>query len=65
MDPPTTSSQELNIENVGGVFVVLGGGVAIGCLFGALEFIWKSLKIARDERVSIQDQTKAKTEFDY
>lgn len=50
-DPPA-SSQELNIENVGGVFVVLGAGVAIGCAFGALEFIWKSLKIARHERVS-------------
>lgn len=51
-DVKTSSAMELNIENVGGVFVVLMGGVGIGCLFGALEFIWKSLKVARDERVS-------------
>ncbi|KAH9403437.1 hypothetical protein TYRP_015327 [Tyrophagus putrescentiae] len=49
--PP--SSQELNIENVGGVFVVLVAGVVAGCFFGALEFIWKSLKVARHERDSI------------
>ena len=49
--PP--SSQELNIENVGGVFVVLVAGVVAGCFFGALEFIWKSLKVARHERVRL------------
>ena len=51
-DVKVSSAMELNIENVGGVFVVLMGGVACGCLFGVLEFIWKSLKVARDERVS-------------
>lgn len=44
-------ANDLKIENVGGVFVVLVAGVVLGCLLGALEFIWKSLKIARDERV--------------
>lgn len=52
LDTPVASAQELNIKNVGGVFVVLVAGVTIGCLMGILEFIWKSLKVARDERVN-------------
>lgn len=51
-DPKPSSASELNIENVGGVFVVLVTGVGIGCVFAALEFIWKSMKVARHERVS-------------
>ncbi|KAI2802571.1 hypothetical protein BLOT_010029 [Blomia tropicalis] len=49
----SASTSELNLENVGGVFVVLFSGVAIGFLFGIMEFIWKSLKLAQDERQSI------------
>ncbi|KAJ6219803.1 hypothetical protein RDWZM_005615 [Blomia tropicalis] len=52
-DAKISAAMELNIENVGGVFVVLVSGVVMGCLFGIIEFIWKSLKIARDERESI------------
>ncbi|OTF78230.1 kainate-selective ionotropic glutamate receptor-like protein [Euroglyphus maynei] len=48
-----TSAAELEIENLGGVFLVLTVGVAIGLLCGFIEFVWKSLKIARDERESI------------
>lgn len=48
-------ANDLKIEHVGGVFVVLVAGVVLGCLSGALEFIWKSLKIARDERVRFLD----------
>ncbi|XP_054163695.1 glutamate receptor ionotropic, kainate 2-like [Oppia nitens] len=49
----SSSAAELNIENVGGVFVVLVTGVGIGCVFAALEFIWKTMKVARHERESI------------
>ncbi|CAG2102629.1 unnamed protein product [Medioppia subpectinata] len=48
--PQVSSASELNIENVGGVFVVLVAGVGLGCVFAALEFIWKSMKLARHER---------------
>ncbi|KAH9418863.1 hypothetical protein DERP_004189 [Dermatophagoides pteronyssinus] len=48
-----TSAAELEIENLGGVFLVLTVGVAIGLSCGFIEFVWKSLKIARDERESI------------
>jgi hypothetical protein len=51
-EPKTSSASELNIENVGGVFLVLVTGVGIGCVFAALEFIWKSMKLARHQRVS-------------
>ena len=52
-EPKPSSASELNIENVGGVFVVLVTGVGIGCLFALFEFIWKSMKLARHERVSV------------
>lgn len=52
-DAKVSAASELEIENVGGVFLVLALGVAIGMLCGFIEFIWKSLKIARDERESI------------
>ncbi|KAH7643153.1 kainate-selective ionotropic glutamate receptor-like protein 3 [Dermatophagoides farinae] len=52
-DTVFTSAAELKIENLGGVFLVLTVGVAIGLLCGFIEFVWKSLKIARDERESI------------
>lgn len=44
---------DLDIANVGGVFLVLVAGAAIGVFCGILEFVWKSLKISRDERVSL------------
>lgn len=48
-----SATSELGIDKVGGVFVLLAGGVIIGCVAAVLEFIWKSLKISKDERVSI------------
>ena len=49
---PQTAKQgmELDIGNVGGVFVVLLGGLATGILIGIMEFIWKTKKVARHER---------------
>ncbi|KPM09535.1 kainate-selective ionotropic glutamate receptor-like protein 3 [Sarcoptes scabiei] len=52
-DAIVTSASELDIQNVGGVFLVLAMGVAFGVFSGFIEFIWKSLKLARDERESL------------
>lgn len=45
------SSMELDIGNVGGVFVVLIAGTAVGVLIVIIEFVWKTKKVARHERV--------------
>ena len=45
------SANELGLANVGGVFVVLLGGIGIACLIAVCEFIWKSRKLAIDEKV--------------
>ena len=40
------------MENVGGVFVVLMGGVVAGFFVAMCEFIWKARKNARKDQVS-------------
>lgn len=47
------ASLDLDISNVGGTFMVLGAGVAVGACCGLLEFVWKTMKVARHERPSI------------
>lgn len=47
-----SATSELGIDKVGGVFVLLGIGVGLACLLVITEFVWKSLKIAKDKRVS-------------
>ncbi|RWS30516.1 glutamate receptor ionotropic: kainate 2-like protein [Leptotrombidium deliense] len=42
----------LKIGDVGGVFLVLLVGTGFGCLLVILEFIWKTKKVARHQRVS-------------
>lgn len=48
-----SATSELGIDKVGGVFVMLGVGVLIACIAALLEFVWKSLKVPKDERVSM------------
>lgn len=38
---------------MGGVFVVLMGGMGVACVIAVCEFVWKSRKVAVEERVSI------------
>ncbi|RWS04106.1 hypothetical protein B4U79_11974, partial [Dinothrombium tinctorium] len=47
-----TSAIELHIGQLAGVFIVLIGGTGFGCLIVIIEFIWKTKKVARHERVS-------------
>lgn len=46
------TANELSLANVGGVFVVLLFGVGLACIIAVLEFIWKTRRVAEDERVS-------------
>lgn len=42
---------ELGLDNVGGVFVLLAGGCAVGLLIGICEFLWNVRKVAVEEKV--------------
>lgn len=48
----TSTANELGLANVGGVFVVLMGGMGIACVIAVCEFVWKSRKVAVEERLS-------------
>lgn len=47
----SSTASELGLSNVGGVFVVLIGGMGVACVIAVCEFLWKSRKIAVDEKV--------------
>ncbi|GFR85416.1 glutamate receptor, ionotropic kainate [Elysia marginata] len=44
---------ELGVENVGGVFVVLMGGVIVGFFVSVCEFVWKARKNARKDKQTL------------
>ncbi|XP_013792841.2 glutamate receptor ionotropic, kainate 2-like, partial [Limulus polyphemus] len=46
----SSSVRELGLANVGGVFVVLLGGLAIATVVAVLEFFWKTKKMAGEDR---------------
>ncbi|CAH1636486.1 unnamed protein product [Spodoptera littoralis] len=48
----SSTANELGLANVGGVFVVLMGGMGVACVIAVCEFVWKSRKVAVDERMS-------------
>lgn len=48
----SSAANELGLANVGGVFVVLMGGMGVACITAVCEFVWKSRKVAVEERVS-------------
>ena len=47
----SSTANELGLANVGGVFVVLMGGMGIACVIAVCEFVWKSRKVAIEEKV--------------
>ncbi|XP_059153995.1 glutamate receptor ionotropic, kainate 1-like [Physella acuta] len=47
------SAAELGVENVGGVFVVLTGGVIVGFFVSLCEFIWKARKNAKKDKQTL------------
>lgn len=48
----SSAANELGLANVGGVFVVLMGGMGVACVVAVCEFVWKSRKVAVEERLS-------------
>ncbi|KAF4521437.1 hypothetical protein B566_EDAN010594 [Ephemera danica] len=49
----SSAANELGLANVGGVFVVLLGGMGVACVIAVGEFVWKSRKVAVEERVRL------------
>jgi ionotropic glutamate receptor len=52
-DQKDSKANSLGVENVGGIFVVLLGGLTLAVITAVIEFIYKSRKNAREDRVSI------------
>lgn len=48
----SSDTAELDIESVGGVFLVLGIGLVCGIIIGLVEFLWNVKSVAVDEKVS-------------
>ncbi|XP_077295100.1 kainate-type ionotropic glutamate receptor subunit 1D isoform X2 [Arctopsyche grandis] len=57
----SSAANELGLANVGGVFVVLMGGMGVACVIAVCEFVWKSRKVAVEERA--KRSKKEKNEF--
>ena len=45
------SAAELGLDNVGGVFVVLGGGCFVALIVAIFEFLWNVKAVAIEEMV--------------
>lgn len=43
---------ELGMDNVGGVFIVVGIGLLIAFIIGIIDFLWNIRQIAIDEKVA-------------
>lgn len=50
-DESASSAAELGIDNVGGVFVVLGFGCFFAFFIGIAEFLWNVRQVAVEEKV--------------
>ncbi|XP_055683998.1 glutamate receptor ionotropic, kainate 2-like [Lutzomyia longipalpis] len=57
------SAAELGIDNVGGVFVVLGFGCFMALIIGILEFLWNVRRVAVDERITPWEAFKSELKF--
>lgn len=59
----SSTANELGLANVGGVFVVLMGGMGIACVIAVCEFVWKSRKVAVEEKVKLREKSKNDRNF--
>lgn len=50
---PKSDSAELDVSEVGGMFVILIFGCLLGFLFSLLEFLWNIRKVAVEEKVIV------------
>ena len=51
-DKTESKANALGVENVGGIFVVLIGGLTCAVIVAFLEFVWNSKKNATEDKVS-------------
>lgn len=51
VDEASSDTPELDLENVGGVFLVLGIGLLCSILIGLTEFLWNIKSVAIEEKV--------------
>ncbi|XP_037961199.1 glutamate receptor ionotropic, kainate 2 [Teleopsis dalmanni] len=54
---------ELEMENVGGVFLVLGIGLLSAIAIGVVEFLWNVKAVAIEEKISLGEALKLETLF--
>lgn len=47
----SSDTPELDLESVGGVFLVLGLGLLCAMMIGLVEFLWNVKTVAVDEKV--------------
>lgn len=47
-----SSTPELDMKNVGGVFLVLGAGLLVAIVMGIFEFLWNVRKVSIDEMIT-------------
>jgi len=57
------NTNELGIDNVGGVFVVLLCGMSLAVIIAFSEFIWKSRKLAHAEHTSLWKEMAKELKF--
>ncbi|XP_068150954.1 glutamate receptor ionotropic, kainate 2 [Drosophila tropicalis] len=54
---------ELGLENVGGVFLVLGLGLFAAMVLGCTEFLWNVKSVAIEEKISLKEALKSEVMF--
>ncbi|XP_017064350.1 glutamate receptor ionotropic, kainate 2 [Drosophila eugracilis] len=54
---------ELGLENVGGVFLVLGLGLFAAMVLGCTEFLWNVKSVAIEEKISLKDALRSEALF--
>ncbi|XP_044268477.1 glutamate receptor ionotropic, kainate 2-like [Tribolium madens] len=56
-------ANKLALQNVGGVFIVLGVGLALAYIVGILEFLWNVRSVSVDEHISYMQALKVELMF--
>ncbi|XP_030746456.1 glutamate receptor ionotropic, kainate 2-like [Sitophilus oryzae] len=56
-------SDSLALSNVGGIFIVLGLGIAIACTIAIFEFFWEVRRVAVEEHISFMEALKCEAKF--
>ncbi|KAL9925587.1 glutamate receptor ionotropic, kainate 2 isoform X1 [Glossina fuscipes] len=59
----SSSTPELKLVNVGGVFLVLGIGLLCSIVIGLVEFLWNLKTVAIEEKISLKEALKLETMF--